>query len=134
MTYLLDTNAFSSLMKGDPTVVGRLRAIAKPNVSIPQPVLAEIAYGLARLPRSKRKAALTKRFTLLRDEIVHAPWTDDVSEHFGALKALLERRGTRLEDFDLAIAAHALSAGAVLVTADTDHLSVPGLVVENWSR
>ena len=45
MTYLLDTNAFSSLMKGDPTVVGRLRAIAKPNVSIPQPVLAEVAYG-----------------------------------------------------------------------------------------
>lgn len=133
MTYLLDTNAFSALMKGNPAVVARLRAVAKQNVSIPQPVLAEVAYGLARLPRSKRREALAKRFALLRDELVHATWTDDVSETFGATKALLERRGTRLEDFDVAIAAHALSTGAVLVTADTDHLSVPGLVVEDWA-
>ncbi len=133
MTYLLDTSVFSALMKGDPLVVARLRAVPKPNVSVPQPVLAEIAYGLARLPRSKRKAALTERFVLLRDELIHATWTRDVSERFGEMKAILERRGTRLEDFDIAIAAHALAAGGVLVTADTDHLSIPGLVVENWA-
>jgi predicted nucleic acid-binding protein len=46
----------------------------------------------------------------------------------------LERKGRRTEDFDAAIAAHALAAGAVLVTADRDHLErVSGLRVEDWS-
>ena len=45
---------------------------------------------------------------------------------------LVER--TRVEDFDAAIAAHALAIGATLVTADVDHMNrVPGLKVENWS-
>jgi tRNA(fMet)-specific endonuclease VapC len=67
-------------------------------------------------------------------ELLRAPWTDTVSEHFGAVKAALERKGRRIEDFDAAIAAHALAAGAVLVTADRDHLErVPGLRVEDWS-
>jgi tRNA(fMet)-specific endonuclease VapC len=58
-----------------------------------------------------------------------------VSERFAAIKATLERRGERIEDFDAAIAAHALAEGTVLVTADLDHmLRIPGLTVENWGR
>ena len=53
---------------------------------------------------------------------------------YGRVKASLERRGTRIEDFDAAIAAHALAVDATLVTADLDHMTrVPGLRVENWS-
>lgn len=45
--YLLDTNAVSALMKGVPAVVDRLQTIPRADVAVPQPVLAEIAYGLA---------------------------------------------------------------------------------------
>jgi tRNA(fMet)-specific endonuclease VapC len=101
---------------------------------VPQPVLAEIAYGIERLPRSKRRDGLRARFQLVCSELRRAPWTDAVSEHFGAVKAALERKGRRIEDFDAAIAAHALAAGAVLVTAHRDHLErVPGLRLEDWS-
>jgi predicted nucleic acid-binding protein len=60
---------------------------------------------------------------------------DEVSDRFGTAKAALERVGTRLEDFDLAVAAHALASGAVLVTANVRHLGrIPGLRIEDWAK
>jgi tRNA(fMet)-specific endonuclease VapC len=133
--YVLDTNAVSALMKGDESVVGRLASHAPADVTIPQPVIAELAYGIERLPRSRRRRALQARFDLVCSEIPHAVWTDAVSHAYGRIKATLERRGTRIEDFDAAIAAHALAAGATLVTANLEHMArVPGLEVEDWAK
>jgi len=133
--YLLDTNAVSALMKGSVAVVERLAATKPADVAVPQPVLAEIAFGIERLPRSKRRAALQSRFDLISAELPRAEWTDVVSQMFGRIKATLERRGTRIEDFDAAIAAHALALDAALVTANLGHMvRVPGLRVEDWNR
>jgi tRNA(fMet)-specific endonuclease VapC len=134
VTFVLDTNAFSALMRGEPRIVGRLKQRSKGEVRVPQPVLAEVAYGLERLPKSKRKEALQERFDLLRSELARSNWSDEVSDSFGSIKAALEQRGQRIEDFDVAIAAHALARGEVLVTANLDHMTrVPGLTVEDWS-
>ena len=135
MRYVLDTNVVSSLMRGEPNVIEHLKRVLRADVSIPQPVVAEIAYGIQRLARSKRKDALTSRFDLLKYEIRRALWTDEVSEAFAVVNAALERKGERIEDFDAAIAAHALAAGCVLVTANLKHMiRVPGLAVEDWSK
>jgi tRNA(fMet)-specific endonuclease VapC len=134
VTYVLDTNAVSALMKGSATVVERLAATEPADITIPQPVLAEIAFGIERLPRSKRRTALQTRVDLLCAELPRAEWTDVVSQMYGRIKATLERRGTRIEDFDAAIAAHALALDATLVTANLDHMTrVPGLRIEDWS-
>jgi len=133
MKYVLDTNVVSALMKGDPAVLARLRNTPKDSVCVPQPVIAEIAYGLERLPRSKRRDALQQRFEAVSAELARVPWTDEVSVRFGIIKAALEKKGRGTGDFDAAIAAHAGPDG-VLVTANTDHmLRVPGLAVEDWS-
>ena len=133
--YVLDTNALSALMRGEPAISGRLRAIEKGQVAVPQPVLAEVLYGIERLPHSRRRALLQERVDLLRTELPHLAWDDAVSEHFGRIKALLERKGTRIEDFDAAIAAHALAVDGILVTANTDDMArVPGLRIEDWNR
>ena len=135
MTYILDTNALAALMKGTARVVERLASTAPAEVAIPQLVLAEIAYGIERLPRSKRRTMLQARFDLLCAELPRAEWTDAVSQAFGRIKATLERRGTRIEDFDAAIAAHALAVDATLVTADLGHMiRVAGIRVEDWTR
>lgn len=135
MKYVLDTNAVSALMKGDPQFLKRLRTLSRADVSVPQPVLAEISYGIERLPRSKRREALQQRFDLVRVELARAGWTDAVSEHFGAIKAVLEKRGQRIEDFDAAIAAHALADDAVLVSANIDDMTrIPGARIEDWGR
>jgi tRNA(fMet)-specific endonuclease VapC len=133
VTYILDTNVVSALMKGSAGAVDRLAATAPAEVAIPQPVVAEIAYGIERLPRSKRRLALQGRFELVCSEVQRVAWTDDVSRAYGRIKATLERRGSRIEDFDAAIAAHALALGATLVTANLEHMTrVPGLRVEDW--
>jgi tRNA(fMet)-specific endonuclease VapC len=133
--YVLDTNAVSALMKGSAQVVERLAANAPGDVAIPQPVIAEIAFGIERLPRSRRRSVLQSRFDLLCSELPRAEWTDAVSQAYGRIKAALERRGTRIEDFDAAIAAHALATSATLVTANLDHMArVPRLQVEDWNR
>jgi len=133
--YVLDTNAVSALMKGSAAIVERLAGTAPADVVIPQPVLAEIAFGIERLVRSKRRTTLQARFDLICSELPRAEWSDAVSHAYGRIKAGLERRGTRIEDFDAAIAAHALATGATLVTADRDHMTrVPGLQIEDWGR
>jgi tRNA(fMet)-specific endonuclease VapC len=133
--YILDTNAVSFLMKGDPNVISHLKQVARGDVGMPQPVVSEIAYGIQRLGKSKRKDGLARRFELVRSEIGRAAWTNEVSEAFGTIKAALERKGQRIEDFDAAVAAHAVAQGCVLVTANLkDMTRVPGLDVEDWSE
>jgi tRNA(fMet)-specific endonuclease VapC len=102
---------------------------------VPQPVVAEVEHGLARLPRSRRKILLYDRWRVIERALGRVPWTDVVSRRFGELKAELERTGLRLDDFDLAIAAHALDANAILVTSNERHLSrVPNLEIEDRER
>jgi tRNA(fMet)-specific endonuclease VapC len=56
-----------------------------------------------------------------------------VSRAFGGIKVGLERKGQRLEDFDVAIAAHAVAHNAILVTSNVAHMSgIAGLEVEDW--
>jgi tRNA(fMet)-specific endonuclease VapC len=77
---------------------------------------------------------LQDRLDLLCAELPRVEWTDAVSQAYASIKATLERRGARIEDFDAAIAAHALAFDATLVTADVDHMMrVPGLRIEDWS-
>lgn len=134
MKYVLDTNAVSALMKGEANVIERLKRVARVDVSMPQPVVAEIAYGIERLPKSKRRDELTSRFELLKAELHRVPWSDEVSDTFGRIKAGLERKGARIEDFDAAVAAHALALGSILVTANVKHMTrVTGLKIEDWS-
>jgi tRNA(fMet)-specific endonuclease VapC len=120
-------------MKGNSTFLQRLQEVNRSEVSIPQPVIAEIAYGIERLPRSRRRDLLQNRFDLIRLELGRINWTDPASERFGSIKAVLEKRGKRIEDFDAAIAAHALAEDAVLVTANIEQMTrVPGLKIEDW--
>lgn len=57
MRYILDTNVVSALMKGDGAVLDRLAAVSRSAVFVPYPVLAEIEYGIERLPKSNRPAS-----------------------------------------------------------------------------
>jgi tRNA(fMet)-specific endonuclease VapC len=132
--YVLDTDTVAALMRGDEAVVSRLDQTPADEVGVPQPVWAELAYGIERLPSSRKRQWLTTRFELVPERLAPVPWTDAVSLAFGAIKARLERQGRRIEDFDVAIAAHALPLGATLVTSNLRHLSrVEGLRVEDWS-
>lgn len=133
MRYVLDTNTVSAVMRADATVLRRLKQSNRRDVLLPQPVMAEIAYGIARLPRSKRRMFLEERFATIAGTLERVAWTDSVSAAFGDIKAHLARKGRTIEDFDAAIAAHALANEATLVTSNSKHMSgVPDLLLEDW--
>jgi tRNA(fMet)-specific endonuclease VapC len=131
--YVLDTNTVSAVMKSDARVLKRLKESNRRDIFVPQPVVAEIAYGIARLPRSKRRHLLEERFGAIAGTFERIEWTDAVSTAFGEIKAVLEQKGCPIEDFDAAIAAHAVAHAATLVSANVKHMArVPHLRLEDW--
>ena len=60
------------------------------------------------------------------------PWTAEAAESYGELRARMRRVGTALQPLDMLIAAHAVSVGAILVTADKAFRNVPGLEIDDW--
>lgn len=133
MIYVLDTPIVSALMRSEETATRRLLATPRETVLVPQPVVSEILYGIALLPASRRRRELEAALATLLGDIHRASWTDEVSREFGRVKADLDRRGERVDDFDLAIAAHALALGATIVTRNLRHFTrIRRLEVEDW--
>lgn len=132
---VLDTDTLSHLMRGTSSVVERLLAEPRNEVGLPQPTLAEMEYGLARLGNTKKAKRLRGRFERVTREIGRIDWDDNVSAAFGQIKARLEKSGTLVEDFDITIAAHALAHDAVLITGNVKHMKrIRGLQVESWLK
>ena len=62
MIFLLDTNAFSDLMREHPTIEVRMAALSDQDDVIICPVVrGEILYGIARLPMGKRRTDLQSK-------------------------------------------------------------------------
>ncbi len=133
MKYVLDTNTVSALMKGVPRVAARLENQHRTDVAISQVTVAEIEFGLRYVPPSKRRRLLQEQWRTIGAELIRLPWDDAVSRAFGERKARLERAGMRMSDFDLAIAAHAIALGLIVVTADSAFERL-GIRRENWLR
>lgn len=68
-------------MKGEEAATTRLTRCRRDQVFIPQPVVAEVACGLARMPESKRKRNLVQRLQWILKNIQRIAWTDEVSEN-----------------------------------------------------
>ena len=134
MISVLDTTAFSAAMRHEPGVVEFLRSRPPGEVATVPPVVAEIEYGIERIDASSRKRTLLE---LERDRLLGIvkvlPWTADASRRFGSIKAALEREGELIDDFDIAIAAIAMSHDASVLTANLAHFSrVSGLSCSHW--
>lgn len=130
MTWLLDTNMVSDLMRHPHGVVARrLTSVTGDQVITSVVVACEISFGLAR----RSSPRLEERWLRLRDVIPVVALGDDVVAAYGGARAALERAGTPISPNDLLIAAHALALEAVVVTDNVREFSrVPGLRVDNW--
>ena len=134
MTVVLDTTALSAAMRYEEELTAFLRERRPGDVATVPPAVAEIEYGIRRLPAGSRKRKLleAERSRLL-GTIRVLEWTPEASERFGAIKAHLERAGTPIDDLDVAIAAVAMAHGAAVVTANVVHFAhVPDLTVRHW--
>ena len=114
--YMLDTNVVSHIMQGrDSVLLARLTALPVGQVVMSSITLAELENGLHRKgqPTRLRNAMIQ---VLLRMDIL--PWDEAVATCYGELCATLETQGINLCDFDMMIAAHAVTVDATLVSRD----------------
>jgi tRNA(fMet)-specific endonuclease VapC len=131
--YLLDTNIISHMMR-EPAGRATQKFAAVAAMDLTQGVvtstvvLCELQFGLQRRPNLRLSAALDRILTGV--EVLSLDI--DVVPRYAQLRAVLEENGTPIGPNDTLIAAHALTLGATLVSADAEFARVPGLQVENW--
>jgi tRNA(fMet)-specific endonuclease VapC len=130
--YLLDTNAFSCAVRESSVRFSRrLELSPLDEIGISTITEAELLFGLVRRPEAVRLAASVH--AMLRNITILA-WGSPAAKHYATLRAELERRGLRMDDLDMMIAAHALAEDAMLVTNDAAFARIDGLRTEDWTR
>lgn len=134
MIVVLDTSAVSAVMRREEVALRALERLRPGEVVLCAPVAAEIRFGLERLPEGRRSTLLAASYARLRAVVAWADWDEAASAHFGIEKARLERAGTPVGDFDVAIAAVALARGAAVATRNPrDFRRIARLAVLDWS-
>jgi len=134
VTFLLDTNAFSDLMREHPKVDARLASISSTHrVVICSIVRGEIRYGIECLPQGKRRQELEAKAVRLFEVLPCEPVPEAAGDYYARIKRTRQRKGLVLDENDLWITSTALALGAVLISRDSDLQQIDGLTVEDWT-
>jgi predicted nucleic acid-binding protein len=135
---LLDTNVVSELMRPEPApqVASWVRSRDRRELFTSSITLAEIRYGLARLPDGRRKQVLVDAaddiFRAFSDQVLPVDVT--AAEHYAIVASTRERSGRPMSGFDALIAAICRSRGAVLATRNLPDFDGTGIdIIDPWA-
>lgn len=128
--YLLDTNIISNLIRfPQGAVFSRLESILPDTACTSIVVSAEIYFGLEKKASEKLKVQAARILSVLDILPLEAP----VDQHYGEIRAHLNKIEKPIGWNDLFIASNARALGLILVTDKIREFSrVPDLIVENW--
>jgi tRNA(fMet)-specific endonuclease VapC len=130
LRYLLDTNIVIYVFKRRPIeVLAKFNANAS-RMAISSITLAELMHGAEKSQRVSENLLAIEDFCS-RLEVL--PYGTKAAQHYGAIRAALEKLGQPIGVNDLHIAGHARSEGMVLVTNKVSEFErAPALELENW--
>jgi predicted nucleic acid-binding protein len=131
MTYALDTNIVSYMLKEDADVIVRYRQTFDEDGDfvIPPVVFYEIQRGLLAKNLTKKLA----QFNILCQKIEQVEFNSFVWQKAAQIYASLRQQGKLIDDSDIFIAAFCLVNGYTLVTNNTRHFEhINGLKFVNW--
>lgn len=133
--YMLDTNICYFVMRERPIeLLSRLQACvdAQERIVVSAITYAEMRFGAVGKKASPKHAALVSAFVARLDGVL--PWDAAAVDETTKIRVELAKLGTPVGDNDSAIAGHALSAGAVVVTNNArEFMRVPNLRYEDWT-
>jgi predicted nucleic acid-binding protein len=134
---IVDTNVASELMRKPtvPAVLDWMRSQDAQDLFTTSLTLAEIRYGIERLPAGQRKelmrAAATDVFFLFTDKVL--PFDARAALRYATLVADQGRAGWPITGFDAQIAAICLSHGAALATRNIKDFQHAGVdLINPW--
>jgi tRNA(fMet)-specific endonuclease VapC len=132
LRYLLDTNIVIYVLKRRPIEVLTTFNTHASRMAISSITLAELLHGAEKSTRVNENMLAIEDFCS-RLEVL--PYGAKAAQHYGAIRAALEKLGQPIGVNDLHIAGHARSEGLVLVTNNMSEFQrVPALEVENWTQ
>jgi len=124
---ILDTNAVSAMLEGDPALDGLLARDVRHE--LPVIVIGEYRHGLA---RSRYRRSLTPLFDeLVRESVVLAVDVETAAA-YAAVREALRAQGTPIPANDVWISALAIEHGLDIVSRDTDFDRVAGVRRRSW--
>lgn len=127
--YMLDTDTLSYAMRGEGRAAERVVAHTPADMCLSVIALGELRHG-AMLVGSKKFHRFLDAFTRA---VPVMPFDEACVVEFARIATELTKAGKRIGDFDLLIAAHALTLDVTLVTNNVKHFSrVRGLRLETW--
>jgi tRNA(fMet)-specific endonuclease VapC len=130
MKYLLDTNTCIAFLKGNQTVVEKIRTIGIENLCLCSIVKAELWFGACKSQRVTANQAVLKEFFAQFSSLA---FDDNSIEHYGEIRALLSKAGKPIGANDFLIAAIAKANQLTLITNNTrEFIRVPDLLLEDW--
>ena len=130
--YMLDTNICMYIIKQKPqNIIERFRQTQVSEIGISSITLSELEYGVMKSAKPEQNKLALAQFVA---PIEISAYDDVAAQHYGKIRARLERQGTPIGSFDMLIAAHALSINSVLITNnESEFKRVSNLKIENWS-
>ena len=129
MNFLLDTNAVSEWVKPrpNPGLIRWMEAADEDRLFLSVITLAELHYGVERMPAGLRRSRLERwlRLELLpRFERLFLPVSEEIALVWGRIVALNESAGRPTEIMDAFLAATAQVHGFTLVTRNVSHFGL----------
>jgi tRNA(fMet)-specific endonuclease VapC len=131
MAFFIDTNIWVAALRGRaPQVKERMLLLPPDEIFVPNQVLAELRVGAAKSARpehhDRQVSLILSPFSVI--------WPDDSAlNHYVAIRVELEKKGERISEPDLWIAAMTRAAAGTLVTHNTEEFArVSGLKLEDW--
>ena len=132
MTFLLDTDIVIYSIKGSETVAANIEKHQKFPLALSVITYGELLFGAH---KSKNTDSNLPTVYRLREIFPVVPVDNPVIQTFSDIKARSQKTGQIVADFDLLIAATALTFNMTLVTNNTrDFKKVKGLKLENWTQ
>ena len=130
LRYLLDTNIVIYVLKRRPVeVLSAFNANAS-RMAISSITLAELLHGAEKSSRVSENLAAIEDFCSRLEVLPYGP---KAAQHYGVIRAALEKLGQPIGVNEMHIAAHARSEGLVLVTNNMGEFArVPALEAKNW--
>lgn len=130
LRYLLDTNIVIYVLKRRPIEVLQVFNQQAQHMAISTITLAELLHGAEKSSKPAENLEVVEDFCS-RLEVL--PYTPKAAQHYGMIRAGLEKIGEPIGVNDLHIAAHARGEGLILVTNNLKEFAkVPALQLENW--
>ncbi len=126
---MLDTDTVSFALRGQGRVGARIVEHRPTELCVSAITVAELRYGAAR----RKSAKLHELIDAFTGNVAIMPFDEGGALQFGRIASELAGLGSPIGEFDVLIAAHAVSLALTLVTNNVKHFNrVAGLKVENW--